>query len=331
MNNDYINDLIINFLSHDIDEKSVMKLAKWVNASENNRKYFETQKDIWFSASVTSKKISFDSEKAYKRFLSAKKLRDTKKRKKITFFKYLSYAAVICLICTIGVISLLDYRQNHIIADTIAVEAPVGSKTRLCLPDKTIIWLNAESSIEYSTDFGKKERLIKLDGEGYFEVSPNKKCPFVVHTDGMSIKVLGTKFNIRNYKDEENAVFCLTEGSVNLTNTNNNSHIVSPGHKVIVEKHSGQMTEYPLNTKNDLKWTEGIIFFDNCPLPMIIKELERQYNVKITIRDTALNHLKFYGMFEQKNFTITEILDILSATYKFEYIRRGSEFVLKAI
>lgn len=98
----------------------------------------------------------------------------------------------------------------------ITVEAPYGSKTKLYLPDGTLVWLNAGSKMSYAQDFGINERSLNLSGEAYFEVTRNEEIPFKVHTEELDVKVLGTKFNFRNYKDDLEAKVCLLEGKVAL-------------------------------------------------------------------------------------------------------------------
>lgn len=98
------------------------------------------------------------------------------------------------------------------------MEAPLGSRTKLTLPDGTLVWLNAGSRITYSQGFGVGNRKIELIGEGYFEVKRNEEVPFLVKTNSLLVKVLGTKFNFRDYPDDAEAIVSLSEGKVALNN-----------------------------------------------------------------------------------------------------------------
>ena len=122
----------------------------------------------------------------------------------------------------VGLISFFSYRQgeNNLqnALTQVEVEAPLGAQTRLRLPDGTLVVLNAGSRLVYPQDFGVDNREVELSGEGYFEVERNEKLPFHVQTSSLSVRVLGTKFNFRDYPNDEEAVVSLLEGKVALDN-----------------------------------------------------------------------------------------------------------------
>ena len=205
------------------------------------------------------------------------------------------------------------------------VEAPLGSKTRLYLPDGTLVWLNAGSTITYSQGFGVEERKLKLSGEGYFEVTRNKQLPFEITTKELQLKVLGTKFNFRNYPEDEEVSVSLLEGKVCLRNYLKNDALcyLEPDQKAILNKKNGKLMVSASEARYTAEWTNGFLFFDEELLPDIIKELERSYNVKIHIEDESLKTFRFYGNFVRKEQTIQEILEMLASTGKLEYRIEG--------
>ena len=205
------------------------------------------------------------------------------------------------------------------------VEAPLGSKTRLYLPDGTLVWLNAGSTITYSQGFGVEERKLKLSGEGYFEVTRNKQLPFEITTKELQLRVLGTKFNFRNYPEDEEVSVSLLEGKVSLRNYLKNDALcyLEPDQKAILNKKNGKLMVSASEARYTAEWTNGFLFFDEELLPDIIKELERSYNVKIYIEDESLKTFRFYGNFVRKEQTIQEILEMLASTGKLEYKIEG--------
>ena len=129
------------------------------------------------------------------------------------------YAAIIAVILAVGCFSYWQGGVN--VKDTfadISVEAPLGSRTKLYLPDGTLVWLNAGSRMTYSQGFGVDNRKVELEGEGYFEVQRNEKLPFFVKTKDLQLQVLGTKFNFRDYPEDHEVVVSLLEGKVELNN-----------------------------------------------------------------------------------------------------------------
>ncbi len=112
-----------------------------------------------------------------------------------------------------------------------------GSKSKVELPDGSVVWLNAGSTLTYDKDFGKENRAVTLIGEGFFDVTKNKEKPFIISTESISIKVLGTVFNVKAYKEDKQTETSLIHGSIEVTikNRPNDKIILSPSEKLIVE------------------------------------------------------------------------------------------------
>ncbi|MDR0845180.1 MAG: DUF4974 domain-containing protein [Tannerella sp.] len=324
--NQNMDEMIATCLSEGLDAKLSDELRQWINASPVNRKHFKDMQEIWF-ASIVGRTNRFDKDKAYKRFLQRTNLR---KAKTISMRPFLYAAAGVLLLL---IISYASYWQGgeqlkSRFADVI-IEAPLGSKTKTSLPDGTLVWLNAGSKITYSQGFGVSERNIRLSGEGYFEVTKNEKAPFCVHTDELQVNVLGTIFNFRNYPEGEEATVSLVEGLVLAKNQLKNEKAqLSPGEKVFLDKKTGEMRVVSVNVQNTVAWTDDYLFFDEELLPDIVRELERSYNVKISLADPSLETFRFYGNFVVKDQTIEEILDMLASTNKLRYRIKGKEITL---
>lgn len=203
----------------------------------------------------------------------------------------------------------------------ISVEAPLGSRTKLYLPDGTLVWLNAGSRMTYSQGFGVDNRKVELEGEGYFEVQRNEKLPFFVKTKDLQLQVLGTKFNFRDYPEDHEVVVSLLEGKVELNNLlkKEKEAFLAPDERAILNKANGLMTVETVTASNASQWTDGYLFFDEELLPDIVKELERSYNVNIHIANDSLNKFRFYGNFVRREQSIQEVLDALASTEKIQY------------
>ena len=196
--------------------------------------------------------------------------------------------------------------------------------------DGKLVWLNAGSRITYSQGFGVGNRKIELIGEGYFEVKRNEEVPFLVKTNSLLVKVLGTKFNFRDYPDDAEAIVSLSEGKVALNNLlkKEKEAFLLPNERVVLNKKNGRMHVEYSTVSNALQWTNGYLFFDEELLPDVVKELERSYNVKIQIASDTLNTFRFYGNFVHREQNIQEVLEALSATRKIHYIIEGHNITL---
>ena len=243
-------------------------------------------------------------------------------------------AADAAVIVVLFSVSYFSYWRGGIsikeVFSDIIVEAPLGSRTKLTLPDGTLVWLNAGSRITYSQGFGVGNRKIELIGEGYFEVKRNEEVPFLVKTNSLLVKVLGTKFNFRDYPDDAEAIVSLSEGKVALNNLlkKEKEAFLLPNERVVLNKKNGRMHVEYSTVSNALQWTNGYLFFDEELLPDVVKELERSYNVKIQIASDTLNTFRFYGNFVHREQNIQEVLEALSATRKIHYIIEGHNITL---
>ena len=244
------------------------------------------------------------------------------------------YAAIgLLVICAgLGGHLLTRYSRSVGAEKDYLVFAAKGQKASVVLPDGSKVWLNSDSEIKYTNLYGDGERIISLDGEAYFEVRKNEKLPFDVMTKELNVKVLGTKFNFRNYDEDEEVTVNLLEGKVQLENYVKKMGInyLSPSEKVTLNKLTGEMIISRAEVKNAKEWTNDGLFFDEMPLSDIVKELNRSYNVKIHIADEQLTHNRFYALFNRKEQTIYNVLDIITATNQVRYKVEGDSILLYA-
>ena len=323
--NKHIDELIANYLTEGLDKNALDELKTWIAASAENQQYFIRQREIWFSAVSREAASVYDKDKAFENFRnrveSQKEIQSTSRRG-FSLSALWRYAAVVAIIIAVGCISYWQGEVN--VKDTfadISVEAPLGSKTKLYLPDGTLVWLNAGSRMTYSQGFGVDNRKVELEGEGYFEVKRNEKIPFFVKTKDLQLQVLGTKFNFRDYPEDHEVVVSLLEGKVGLNNLlrEEKEAVLSPDERAVLNKANGLLTVESVTASNASQWTDGYLFFYVELLPDIAKELERSYNVKIHIANDSLKTFRFYGNFVRREQNIQEVLEALASTEKMQY------------
>lgn len=330
-----IDELIATYLAEGLDVDSLKELKEWMTASPDNEKYFMQQQELWFSATDRKEAHLYDKEKAFELF-KAKVDRQREKpqamQKRFTLPALWRYAAIVTALCALSYFSY--WRGGEKVKEhftDIVVESPLGSRTKLYLPDGTLVWLNAGSRMAYSQGFGVEERQVKLTGEGYFEVKKDEKLPFMVQTKALKVRVLGTKFNFRDYPEDEEVIVSLLEGKVALDNLirREKALFLIPNERAVLNKKSGKMLLEKALATNASQWKNGYLFFDEELLPDIVKELERSYGVEIRIANDALKHFRFYGNFVKREQSITEVMEALAATGKIHYkVEKGGCIVL---
>jgi transmembrane sensor len=190
---------------------------------------------------------------------------------------------------------------------------PYGKRSQLTLPDGSHIWLNSGSQLSYPDAFSGKSREVYLVGEAFFDVAPDAEKPFYVITKDIRIKVLGTRFNVSAYDDEESAQAVLLEGSVTIGRnaTLVKSEELKPGERAVYHKKTERFTKETADVNYYTSWLYGYLIFENEPTPEVFKKLERYYNQSIVV-DEGLDAITFSGKLDLKE-DIREVLE--SITY----------------
>ena len=155
---------------------------------------------------------------------------------------------------------------------------PNGGQYQLNLPDGTVVWLNAASSLKYPTHFSGGERKVELTGEAYFEVAKNKEMPFIVKTGRQEVLVLGTHFNINSYSNEKETKTTLLEGAVRVAG-NGGTVVLKPGQQAVLS--SSQLQVQPVDVEEAIAWKNGYFQFNRSDLESLMRQVSRWYNVKV--------------------------------------------------
>lgn len=164
---------------------------------------------------------------------------------------------------------------------------PRGTFFHLVLSDGTKVWLNADSRIKYPVAFGEDKRQVELQGEGYFEVAKEEGRPFIVSTDRMDVRVLGTTFDVNTYEDQGKVFVVLKEGLVEVLAEGNESRIITPGQMALLDVFdlgAGIQVE-KCDADVYTAWKQGSYSFRNMPLREMLKQVSRYYDVTIVYED----------------------------------------------
>lgn len=186
---------------------------------------------------------------------------------------------------------------------------PKGKDARICFQDGTEVFLNADSKIRYPQKFGLRKRQVYLQGEAYFNVTSNKRRPFIVHAENASVKVLGTSFNVNAYADNKDIRVTLDKGKI-LFNSPLNQYSMLAGQQIFYNKENGEIKVQKLSNSSDISlWKNDLLYFNDASLAEVLKTLERKYNVAFSISDArALSYS--YTIRTQQN-SVEEVLQEL--------------------
>lgn len=326
---EHIDNLISSFLAEGLNPGEEEELNSWIALSEENRRYFQKQKEIWFSCTDENELKEYDAGKAFRLFKN--RVDASRKIDKLSLKLVLRYAAAIAVLCFISYFSYNQGENNLKDALTqITVEAPLGSQTRLYLPDKSLVVLSGGSRISYPQDFGVYRREVEIEGEGYFEVRHNEKLPFKVRSKDVQVNVLGTKFNVKDYAEDDKVTVFLYKGKVELDNLlkPEAKMLLKPDEYMVIDKKDRVMKKGTAKSGVTVDWSAGNLIFYNTPMTEVIKSLERSYAVTICIQTDSLKCYHFNGSFNRAEMNIKDILEALQGTGKMTYTRKGKMITL---
>jgi ferric-dicitrate binding protein FerR (iron transport regulator) len=185
------------------------------------------------------------------------------------------------------------------------------------LPDGTTGWLNSNSSVKYYGNFNT-DRQVSLTGEAYFDVFKDKKRPFIVNTPEINVKVLGTRFNIASYKNENNVEVVLEEGNLVFNDKEiNKSYTMRPNDLVVYDKTLKDFSTEVVHPQKYISWTEGKLEFRNDALDAIVRKLERWYNIDIEINGSISQDQRLRATFIDES--LEDALNLLRRTLPINY------------
>ncbi|MBU2947360.1 FecR family protein [Zobellia uliginosa] len=209
---------------------------------------------------------------------------------------------------------------------------PYGKRFDILLSDSTHVFLNAGSSLKYPVNFiNEKNRVVHLTGEAFFVVAKDAEHPFIVNVDKLNIRVLGTKFNVSAYPEDNTCNTMLAEGSVGVYKGNSynlaKTTFLTPGHMATLNKTNDSISVQPAETSLHTAWMTGNIIFRHSPFKNIITKLERQYNVKIINQNKLLEEELFTANF--KNPSLNQILETFKENYDIDYKIDQDKIIIK--
>jgi len=219
------------------------------------------------------------------------------------------------------------YYKNDPIVKTLTyntINVPYGKVFNLELSDGTTVYLNSGTSLKYPVNFiNDLDREVIIDGEAFFEVNTNKS-QFIVSSNNTSAYVYGTKFNFKDYPEDNFSEVILTEGSLGVSETsvnikNNEILMIKPGEKAKVNYTNGEIKRTRVNTSLYTSWIDGRVAFRNESLPSMIQKLERIYNVVIINNNKDIVEKYFTATILYKEESINDVLSYLSEVYGLEY------------
>lgn len=198
---------------------------------------------------------------------------------------------------SIAVEAIVEEPEHRRDLTELCLDVPRGGEFKIILEDSTVVYLNSESTLRYPETFSASNRRVQLTGEAYFEVKKDPTRPFLVESEGQTVRVLGTTFNIKAYPDDNITYTTLETGSIALYNPGHDSGelIISPGHQAMLNREEKAIDTKTVRTDVVTSWRHGRFVFQDLPLSKIMRDLSRWYDFEYEFTDPSVGDIVFIG------------------------------------
>lgn len=322
--------LIIDYFEKTISDDGLTKLQDWIEESPENLAQFSETIQV-LEAARNYLKQPTDVQKGWEK-VSARITHDPVAVKTKTLkVSWLAYAASFVAVCAVG---WLGYSAVFPVTGTTAslttISNPNGKRSKLTLPDSSVVYLGGGSTIRYPKKFTGSKRDVYLNGEAYFEVLHKTDKPFVVNSGHIHTVVLGTSFNVTAYSNDPKVTVTVNTGKVGvMADKQGNNHLIKhllPNQQLSFSKQTGRWAFTTTNAANVISWTRNDLIFYNTSFSDIASRLEHHYGVKIDFTETRLGNVRLTT--KLLNISLEQAMDNLTMLSGSAYTRNGNHLYI---
>lgn len=317
-------EIILKYLQHTASEKEKKQLLEWLEAEEENKKIFSGIRDAWLSEEKDTIFPPDYTQKAFSRFIQNIET-ENRQHRAYLFPALLKIAVAIALlfICSAGGYWLRKHQEQGMKETIVMNQVIMGkdSKGSVTLPDGTVVWLNAGSKLVYPDKFSSLTRKVMLEGEGYFEVFKNEAVPFHVETHDMTVRVLGTHFDVKNYAAKKTWETTLLSGKVEIYfPATKHTVVMKPNQKMVCARGSDRYQLKEVDASEYILWINDKLVFTNESLSFILHQIERWYGIDVVCKeDVPLTQRLSLTIRKESPEEIFKLLELISPIkYKIE-------------
>lgn len=312
-----------------LDEASVaeqIEIKQWLLDDDDNQRYFEHFELIWNESKRLARTSTVDENAAWERF----KARTTAKERETEVipmypkpvFRILRMVAMVLMTAGVGWLSYIFVTRSSS-NEMLTINSGMQTLTDT-LPDGSVVTLNRKSSISYPQDFKGNTRAVRLTGEAFFDVKPNKSKPFLISVNDVTVKVVGTSFNVKDNAEKTEVV--VETGIVEVSKDTQKIRI-TPREEATVLKASSKMSKGITVDEFHNYYRTRRLFCDGTPLWRLVEILNEAYEADIVIGNERLRNQPINTTFDQNS--LESILDVVSETLSLKVEHRGEQIILK--
>jgi hypothetical protein len=333
MQEENLDRLLRKYLTRTISEPEMHLLQKWLNQDEFNLTLLKNLEKTWEEKFAEPQNQVPNSliEEIWQEGVARETYR--KKYQRPDYNYYLKLAASFFIFISLIFYMYSEFRNQPVLPEIttseIFKENPAGQKSKITLPDGSIVWLNGASSLKYNSDFNDSLRQVSLEGEAYFEVAHNPAVPFLVETGNLVTTALGTAFNVEAYSSEKDVKVSLLQGKVRVEpgNFRQDSIILSPGYQAVYHKNDQSITGNSFDSESVVGWKDGKLVFRKAEYAEVMAKLERWYGIKIITEGSPEKAWRLSTVYQDE--VLVNILKNLRFGKEFQYELKKNELIIR--
>lgn len=314
---------IARILSGEASSEDILALSDWLNEDPKHRMEFQLLQSCW-DARIDMNQESDSVSVEY--ILNKIRIQEARKKNKLWMWTFTSSAAAI-LIFVVSFFFLSDYSSP----ESLQYYTYLGgeSKSKITLEDGTKVVLNKHSRLTCSSQFGIEKRVVRLDGEAFFEVTHDENRPFEVEMGESRIIVLGTTFDVKASVESNFIVATLLEGSIRFESPKQKV-MISPDQQLKFDKRGSEITIEEVDALYETSWKDNLIQYKSVRLKDLLKTLELRYQTHINLpKDAQIAMQQVSGSFTEEQ-NIEEILDIITRSLRLQWHRQEGGYSVEA-
>lgn len=322
---------LIRFITGQADGGEIKEIRAWLSVSDERGKELARMKNCWILSGLENEVDQLIREPEIRRILDQIRQAGKNARPNAVRMKFLKYAAILLL--TMGLSGTAGYyiskRVVPFSSEYAAIIVPNGERSKVVLPDGSTVQLNGGSQLRFSPTLHSHTRTVFLEGEAFFDVAHDRSHPFTVESGEMRIKVLGTKFNVSSYPDDQTITTYLEEGKVEITMKGHNDTFLKPFEALEFDRTTGKATRQTIDDNRFSDWTRGVLNIKGETIEELAKKLERRFDIRITFGNDEIRKRIYSGSIKDES--LDTVLEALRFASSIQYEKQGKRVLLHSL
>lgn len=339
MNRDTQDTIILTLLQKYIDnqcsEQELRLLFDWLKSADSYREFDFVSESLW--RKIDEKTVYPDNAQQAELNREVNVLLNRIKREQkvsvrsrpVAGVKWI-YRVAAVLALAVGLATGIFLMRENLPSEITYMEknVPSGETMEYIFSDGTRVILNSGSRLVIPSDYNKENRIVEMDGEGYFDVTPDPHRPFIIKSGDAQIQVLGTSFNVKTYAEDDFIGLAVSSGKVLVNVSGLDLQLrVTPREHLLINKVDGSLSKQFFEENNYIKWMEGTLFFDKEPIREVIKAINRKYSRQVILQcKNKKCDFIISGMHDNKS--IEAVVDAICFTTGLKHKEEGNYIIL---